>query len=1159
MRFKDFDNANSDNSNCRDVKLVKERVIEASADDARPYAGPLPEKMNISVLQNNLGNCLDIIEDEVMKGYVTRLDQLPIIKSETMINPDIQEIHFFKISELVYQEDEFSVDKLAMVFHALSNRPCTLVLMLKSDGEKTDFYLGARPNGNNSAGTLFQMLKQSLLGFFPGSRITEYYDEKMKEDLRSLDVGCVSSVTCIADYKQNENLVSNRDFIQGLEKFVYTMQGKSYTAIFIADSMDHDELLQRKYEYEQIYTQVSPFAEMQLNFSVSDGGSTSVSSSEGTAKGNSHTVSSGNSHTVTDGTTFTTGTNESTGRTETLSHTATESDSAADGKTHTAGTSDGTNRTAANGVNIGIHKGVAKVKGVGMTAGVSHSVAEGTSHTDSVSDSVSKTLTHGFSDSKGQSHSVSKTFGTLESKGTSKSIGTAYNVGKSDTFSEAFNLVSTQTIMDTFGSSRSVTLNAHNMTLSLALQRIEKHLDRIEECESFGMWNFAAYFLGETAAEIETAANTYKSVIAGADSGIERSAINSWTDEEAVSDLVKYIESFVHPQFVYQGFSYDEERYIAVNPSALVSTNELAIHMGLPRHSVKGLPVMEHAQFAQEVISRKDLERKQFLLGKMYHLGQITASDVNLDLDSLTMHTFVTGSTGSGKSNTIYKILGELKKNGVSFLVIEPAKGEYKDWFGKHYDVQTYGTNPNIDEMQMLRINPFRFPKHTHILEHLDRLIEIFNVCWPMYAAMPVILKDSVERAYVKCGWNLEKSTNRYDDELFPTFGDIVTQIKSVLIESDYSEDNKGDYIGSLVTRLRSLTNGINGLIFTSDDISDTQIFDRNSIVDLSRVGSSETKSLIMGLLLLKLQEHRMEQRSIGANANEELKHITVLEEAHNLLKRTSTEQAGERSNLIGKSVEMLSNSIAEMRTYGEGFIIVDQSPGMLDMSVIRNTNTKMILRLPDLGDRELVGKAAGLNDAQITELIKLEKGVAAISQNDWFEPILCKVDKYEDYYGADLPGSHRKTPPKQVDVAMVSHSLLDIIMSREIYRQGDRVDLRMLKNDVIKSGLDTSIKCEFIEYLDAEKGEAVPALRKLIFDFFKAEEAIKASGECNDILTWVHHVAEKLDPPVTVYSKKQIDLVMALLIYEQSLRNDSYHNILCRFTEIYKSAGGVF
>ena len=67
----------------------------------------------------------------------------------------------------------------------------------------------------------------------------------------------------------------------------------------------------------------------------------------------------------------------------------------------------------------------------------------------------------------------------------------------------------------------------------------------------------------------------------------------------------------------------------------------------------------------------------------------------------------------------------------------------------------------------------------------------------------------------------------------------------------------------------------------------------------------------------------------------------TVLEEAHNILRRTSFEQSSEGSNLTGKSVEMISNAIAEMRTYGEGFIIVDQAPGLLDMSAIRNTNTK--------------------------------------------------------------------------------------------------------------------------------------------------------------------------------------------------------------------------
>lgn len=91
----------------------------------------------------------------------------------------------------------------------------------------------------------------------------------------------------------------------------------------------------------------------------------------------------------------------------------------------------------------------------------------------------------------------------------------------------------------------------------------------------------------------------------------------------------------------------------------------------------------------------------------------------------------------------------------------------------------------------------------------------------------------------------------------------------------------------------------------------------------------------------------------------------------------------------------MLSNAIAEMRTYGEGFIIADQAPGLMDMSVIRNTNTKIILRLPDQADRELVGRAANLNEDQITELAKLPCGVAAVYQNEWIQPVLCKVDLF--------------------------------------------------------------------------------------------------------------------------------------------------------------------
>lgn len=190
----------------------------------------------------------------------------------------------------------------------------------------------------------------------------------------------------------------------------------------------------------------------------------------------------------------------------------------------------------------------------------------------------------------------------------------------------------------------------------------------------------------------------------------------------------------------------------------------------------------------------------------------------------------------------------------------------------------------------------------------------------------------------------------------------------------------------------------IYGSVFCAEDaLSDAELFDENVVVDLSRASAMETKSLLMGILVMKLQEYRM----CSGVMNGKLRHVTVLEEAHNLLRKTSAEQSQESANVQGKSVEMLANAIAEMRTYGEGFIIADQAPGLLDVSVIRNTNTKIILRLPDEEDRKLVGKSAGLKEAQIDELSKLPLGVAAVYQNEWPEAVLCKVKAYPVPEGA--------------------------------------------------------------------------------------------------------------------------------------------------------------
>ena len=165
-----------------------------------------PRDFNFITLQNNLQNCLSIVDNEVMKNYVPALQNCAVVPIDDATISALEQIQFFRISELVYQEDEFSVHKLATIFNALSNKPCTLVLMIQSNGQTNDFYLGVRSRDSRfSVGTMRQLLEQSLLGLFPGSDTDDYFNEDMRADLDKLDIGAVSSVTCIADYKQDRD------------------------------------------------------------------------------------------------------------------------------------------------------------------------------------------------------------------------------------------------------------------------------------------------------------------------------------------------------------------------------------------------------------------------------------------------------------------------------------------------------------------------------------------------------------------------------------------------------------------------------------------------------------------------------------------------------------------------------------------------------------------------------------------------------------------------------------------------------------------------------------------------------------------------------------------------------------------------------------------
>lgn len=912
-------------------------------------------------------NALRMVDDIVLKNYLTKLGDLALVEPSEEIELKNNDFMLFKINKMVYEKDEYATDKFISVVNAMTYADCSIYLIVDGQGNYTDFYLGVKAEDDKrTTSSIFKTFKNAIKGQFPGvisedlsvPKEDATCSEQQQLLARIREAKYYSSYAGIPAIRNSKGEYTNANFIQGIEKFATAMQGHRYTAIILATNISDLEIVNIRQGYENIYTELSAIATQQLAYSTNESMANAISRT----KGFSDTHTEQTSIADADGTSH----NDSIakGTSTAKQHTEGESKQNAWGK---VGKVSGA-LMAAGGIlsctGIGTIPGLI-VMGVGALGSVAGTIGE---KTKNKSDSVTETESTTYTTSDGVTHTTTRT----------KSVSD----GHTDSFSE------TDGTTSTIGSSKNFTITVQNKHVQEILKRIDKQLERVEMSESSGLWSVGTYFLSYNTdnAIAEIAASIFRSIMQGEQSGVEISAINSW-DEKKSTNLVKYATALSHPAFNYPTV----QGNIELSPTSLLSSKEVAMMIGLPRKSVPGLPVVDHVSLAKEVVKLGvKSDKNKLSLGCVFDQGQkLKNNPVELDVKSLTQHTFVTGSTGCGKSNTIYHLIQQAKRKqpDVKFLIVEPAKGEYKDVFG---NFNVYGTNPNL--YTLLKINPFRFPKGVHVLEHVDRLTEIFNVCWPMYAAMPAVLKEAMLNSYEDCGWDLYSSTNEFSEELFPTFTDLLNKLKLVILNSAYSEEVKSNYTGSLVTRVNSLAVGINKQIFCGNELGDKMLFDENVIVDLSRIGSQETKALIMGILIMRLNEYRANS-GIGANSN--LRHLTILEEAHNILKRCSTEQNMEGSNVAGKSVEMISNSIAEMRTYGEGFVIVDQSPGAVDISAIRNTNTKIIMRLPEETDRKVAGKAAAMKDEQIDEIAKLPTGVAVVYQNDWEAPVLCQINRF--------------------------------------------------------------------------------------------------------------------------------------------------------------------
>jgi uncharacterized protein len=382
-------------------------------------------------------------------------------------------------------------------------------------------------------------------------------------------------------------------------------------------------------------------------------------------------------------------------------------------------------------------------------------------------------------------------------------------------------------------------------------------------------------------------------------------------------------------------------------------------------------------------------------LGRILDGGQVVSGGLALPRASLNRHSFVCGATGSGKSQTVRALLEEATVHGIPWMVVEPVKAEYRLMAARlagAYDVVRI--RPGDVDALPAGINPLepaagpggeRFPLQSHVA--LVR--ELFLAAFMADDPFPQVLSAALTSTYEDLGWDLALGEPAVPgtQPRYPTLADLQDAADRVVSRIGYGREVADNVRGFVRVRLASLRLGATGRFFEGGHPLDfARLLNHNVVLEIEDIGDDMDKAFLMGTVLIRLVEHlRLRQHAHGG-AVLALRHLTVIEEAHRLLRRAVTTGAA------AHAVEMFAGMLAEIRAYGEGLVVVEQIPSKLIEDVLKNTAVKVVHRLPAADDRAAVGATMNLTAEQSQHLVSLPSGDAAVFTDGMDFPLLVRM-----------------------------------------------------------------------------------------------------------------------------------------------------------------------
>lgn len=368
-----------------------------------------------------------------------------------------------------------------------------------------------------------------------------------------------------------------------------------------------------------------------------------------------------------------------------------------------------------------------------------------------------------------------------------------------------------------------------------------------------------------------------------------------------------------------------------------------------------------------------------------------------LPLALLAKHALVAGVPGSGKTNTLMSLVHQVKRDhGVPYLILEPAKREYRGLLNIDSDVTVFSPGRVLagvpkGRAPSFQINPFEIPCGVPLAEHLSNLQTAFEGAFPMFVPLPALVERAMLAVYRRLGWALDSVSmgSREETRPWPTMSQFVTELASAAEQSGYVGENRATILGAIDTRFKRLTRGesLVGDVFDCDasTLSPESWLNQSVVIELESLGSAYANFLTLVLLSL-LRE------VLGVKPNPKLRHLLVLEEAHNLIGPQALATSGETANPKDAATAYVVKLLAEVRALGQGIVIADQLPSILAPEVLKNTGLKLCHRLLAMDDRKMMQQTMNASDAQVEAIGLLAPGQALVFHEALQKPAFAQI-----------------------------------------------------------------------------------------------------------------------------------------------------------------------